>query len=84
MNSSNKNTSSETTGSKDDTPFFITMTKDLKDIIDNYKKDDEIITELGNELENVLEFDRNGRYEFFHCGTCGGPILGHKAEKCRQ
>ena len=21
---------------------------------------------------------------FVHCGTCGGPMLGHKAVKCRE
>merc|ERR1712120_33444 len=34
----------------------------------------------------VLDFDRtwNGKYEFLRCGECNGPILGHRAEKCRQ
>ena len=52
----------------------------------NYKDDADIINELTNVTETVLDFDRtwNGRYEFLKCAECNGPILGHRAEKCRQ
>ena len=48
--------------------------------------DNEIVNELGLDVENVLDLDRtlNGKFEFLHCGECGGPLLGHRAEKCRQ
>ena len=37
-------------------------------------------------MKNVLGLDRNlnGKFEFLHCGSCGRPILGHWAEKCRM
>ena len=60
------------------------MVVELIDITDNYKIDEDIVAETGSDLENVLDFDRNGRYEFVHCGTCGGPMLGHKSVKCRE
>ena len=52
----------------------------------NYKDDADIINELTNGAETVLDFDRtwNGKYEFLRCAECNGPILGHRAEKCRQ
>ena len=59
------------------------MSIDLKVIMENYKVDNEIVNELGLDAENVLEFDVNGRYIFLHCGICGGPLLGHRAEKCK-
>ena len=33
-----------------------------------------------------MDFDRtwNGKYEFVRCGECNGPMLGHRAEKCRK
>ena len=60
------------------------MVIELKTIVDKYKTDEDIVTETETNLENVLDFDRHGRYDFVHCGTCGGPVLGHKPEKCRQ
>ena len=52
----------------------------------NYKDDADIINKLTNGAETVLGFDRtwNGKYEFLKCAECNGPILGHRAEKCRQ
>ena len=29
-----------------------------------------------------MDFDNNGRYEFAHCETCDGPLLGHIETKC--
>ena len=52
----------------------------------DYKDDADIINELTNAPETVVDFDRtwNGRYEFVRCEECNGPILGHRAEKCRK
>ena len=52
----------------------------------DYKDDADIINELTNNLETVVDFDRtwNGRYEFVRCEECNGPVLGHRAEKCRK
>ena len=60
------------------------MVIQLKDIVDNYKTNEDIIAETDNDIKNVLDFFRFGQYEFVHCGFCGGPRLGHKSEKCRQ
>ena len=62
------------------------MSVSLNDIINNYKGDDETVNKLGLDVENVLDLDRNlnRKFEFLHCGECGGPLLGHRAEKCRQ
>ena len=62
----------------------ITKMVELKDITDNYKTDEDIIVETGIDIENVLDFNRNGEFKFVHCGSCGGPILGHKSVKCRE
>ena len=52
---------------------------------ENYLKHDDIEKELVSiKLENYLDFDRYGSYEFAHCGTCGGPILGHMEVKCNH
>ena len=52
----------------------------------DYKDDADIINELTNAPETVVDFDRtwNGRYEFVRCEECNGPVLGHRAEKCRK
>ena len=52
----------------------------------NFKDDEDIINELANSPEAVIDFDRtwNGRFEFVRCGECNGPMLGHRAEKCRK
>ena len=41
------------------------MSIDLKVIAENYKVDDKIVNELGLDVENVLEFDVNGRIYFY-------------------
>ena len=51
-------------------PIYLEMTIDLKDIVQNNKNDDKIIAEMGNNLENNIDFDRNWRYEFLHSRTC--------------
>ena len=60
------------------------MVIELKEIVENYKNDDDLVAELETDLDNLLDFDRYGRYEFVRCGNCGGPRLGHRQEKCRQ
>merc|ERR1711989_103278 len=52
----------------------------------NYKDDADIMNELTKGMEMVLDFDRtwNGKYEFIRSEECNGPILGHRAEKCRK
>ena len=52
----------------------------------DYKDDADIINELTNTPEAVVDFDRtwNGKYEFVRCGECNGPMLGYRAEKCRN
>ena len=66
-----------TSESKDNKPSYWNGNR-TQNITDNYKNDDDIVAKTGDNIENVLDFDRNGRYEFVHCGSCGGPILGHK------
>ena len=60
------------------------MVIELKEIVDNYKNDDDLAAESETDLDNLLDFDRYGRYEFVRCGRCGGPRLGHRQKKCRQ
>ena len=52
----------------------------------DYKADEDIINELIKTPELVVDFDItwNGKYEFVKCGECNGPMLGHRAEKCRK
>ena len=52
----------------------------------DYKDDTDIINELTNTPEAVVGIDRtwNGKYEFVRCGECNGPMLGHRAKKCRK
>ena len=35
-------------------------------------------------MEEYLEFDNTGRYEFYKCESCDGPMLGHLQNKCRH
>ena len=62
------------------------MTTTLETMRKDYKDDTDIINELNNTPEAVVDFDRtwNGKYEFVRCGECNGPMLGHRAEKCRK
>ena len=49
----------------------------------NYKKDSEIEEEMKNVvIENFLDFDVTGRYEFARCEDCNGPLIGHMKAKC--
>ena len=52
----------------------------------DYNNDDDIIDKLMKTPEVVVDFDRtwNGTYSFVRCGECNGPMLGHRAEKCRK
>ena len=52
----------------------------------DYKSDDNIVDELIKTLEKVVDFDRtwNKKYDLVRCGECNGPMLGHRAEKCRK
>ena len=63
----------------------ITMTT-LETMRKNFKADEDIIHELTKTPEYVVDFDRtwNGTYSFVRCGECNGPMLGHRAEKCRN
>ena len=62
------------------------MSVTLKTMKKDCKSDENIINELIKTLEAVVDFDRiwNGKYEFVRCGECNGPMLGHRAEKCRR
>ena len=51
----------------------------------NYKKAEDIAIDIQNNgLDDYVEFDNIGRYEFYKCGSCDGPMLGHLQNKCRQ
>ena len=51
----------------------------------NYRKTEEIATDIKTHgLEEYIEFDNNGRYEFYKCKSCEGPMLGHQQNKCRH
>ena len=52
----------------------------------DYKIDEDIINKLMKTPEDVIDFDRtwNGSCSFVRCGECNGPMLGHRAEKCRK
>ena len=63
----------------------ITMTT-LETMRKNYKADEDIIHELTKTPEYVVDFDRiwNGTHSFVRGREYNGPMLGHRAEKCRQ
>ena len=49
----------------------------------NYKKLDDISEEIKNHgVDEYLKYDNLGRFEFFHCEECDGPMLGHIQTKC--
>ena len=55
----------------------------MDSMLKNYKKDAEIEAELENvNIENYLEFNYQGNYEFKECEYCTGPLLGHIQPKC--
>ena len=62
------------------------MSADLNIITMNCKADDKIATDIGLDVDNALDVDRrwNGRIEFCDCEECNGPMMGHRAEKCRM
>ena len=68
-----------------DVLIFSTMAQ-INEIKANYKKINDIridIRRTETSLEEFLKFDNQGRYEFYRCETCAGPILGHLEVKCR-
>ena len=49
----------------------------------NYKLYSEIEEEIKNVvIENFLDFDLYGRYEFARCEDCNGLLMGHMKTKC--
>ena len=49
----------------------------------NYRSVIDIEEELKNvDLDNFLDFDQNGKYEFARCEGCDGSLLGHLEVKC--
>ena len=62
------------------------MSVKLETMRKDYMTDENIINVLIKTLELVVDFERtwNGEYEFVRCGECNGPLLGHRAEKCRK
>ena len=66
-----------------DVLVFSIMTQ-INEMKANYKKLDDIAVDIRRtELSEFLKFDNHGRYRFFKCEACAGPILGHLAVKCR-
>ena len=54
----------------------------MENIKSNYKKESEIEEEMKNVvIENFLDFDDNGRYEFARCEDCNGPLFGQLKAK---
>ena len=61
------------------------MIENINEMKNNYKKIDDITYKIRHsEIEDLVEFDNNGKYEFIRCETCDGPILGHIEAKCRN
>ena len=49
----------------------------------NYKKIDDIAADIKNHgLDEYLKYDNQGRFGFFCCEGCDGPMLGHIQSKC--
>ena len=66
-----------------DVLVFSTMTQ-VTEMKANYKKIDDIKTDIKNTgLDEFLKFNNHGRYGFFKCEACAGPMLGHQQVKCR-
>ena len=50
----------------------------------NYKRIEDIKIDIrSSEIEEILKFDNHGRYGFYKCELCSGPILGHLEVKCK-
>ena len=61
------------------------MAINMNDMKENYNNAEDIAKELDNvKLENFLDFDSNGSYEFAHCETWDGPLLGNMETKCNH
>jgi len=62
------------------------MSSDLEVIRKASKTNDEIRQKLINALENGIKLDwiLNRRYTFIPCRECNGPMMEHRAEKCRH
>ena len=60
------------------------MTAELYVIRKAYKSDDDIRNSLTVDPEDAFDFNRtwNGRDVWNYCGSCNGPKLGHREEKC--
>ena len=57
----------------------------VADMKRNYKNADEIETDLKNTgIDEYLKHDVQGRFGFYLCEGCAGPMLGHRQEKCRH
>ena len=55
----------------------------METIQKNYKLASEIEKELKDvDLENFLDFDGKGGFDFDSCDYCNGPVLGHLEVKC--
>ena len=66
-------------------PVSLIMIENINEMKTNYKKLDDITIEVRNyEIEHLLKFDGNGKYEYLKCETCDGPILGHQESGCRS
>ena len=50
----------------------------------NYKRIEDIKVDIQSaDIEEIWKFDNHGRYSFYKCEACTGPILGHLEVKCR-
>ena len=57
----------------------------MENIKKNYRSLEDIEGEIKSvNLENFLDFDLNGWYEFAKCEGCDGPLLMHQEVKCRD
>ena len=56
---------------------------EMENMKSNYKKESEIQEEMkGVVIENFLEFENNGKYEFRRCEDYNWPMIGHLKVKC--
>ena len=59
------------------------MTK-INKMKSDYKNMEEMKAEvMAVNIEEFLQFNNNGRFDFYKCESCGGPMLGHMEAKCR-
>ena len=64
--------------------FHQTKMTQINEMKTNYRSLEDIKDELQRyDMEQFLKFDINGRFGFFHCERCAGPMLGHMATRCR-